>query len=165
MPISLFQYPLPADAELADLNRFIRSHRVAGVQREFVVTAAGPLLVFIVEWIESPVADSPRDVAQKIDYRELFDDDQFALFCRLRDLRKSIAEAEGIPVYSVFSNAHLAAMVTNRCREVSDLQKIREIGKARIQKYGVAFMELLNQLPQTEDSATEGHSGGVAASR
>jgi superfamily II DNA helicase RecQ len=165
MPISLFQYPLPADAELTDLNRFLRTHRVAGVQREFVVTAAGPLLVFIVEWIESPVADSPRDVAQKIDYREFFDDDQFALFSRLRDLRKSIAEAEGIPVYSVFSNAHLAAMVTNRCREVSDLQKIREIGKARIQKYGVAFMELLNQVPRTEDAATEGHSGGISASR
>jgi superfamily II DNA helicase RecQ len=34
--------------------------------------------------------------------------------CRMRQLRKEAAEKQGLPVYAVFTNDHLASMVKNK---------------------------------------------------
>lgn len=145
MPIRLFQYPLPTAEELPELNQFLASHRIAGVQREVVATAAGPLLLFIVDWVATDSATQSKGTSSRVDYREVFDDDDFARFSRLRDLRKEMAESDGVPVYAVFSNAQLAAMLTRNCRTIADLNLIEGIGKARVEKYGRAFVAALNE--------------------
>ena len=45
MRFHLFQYPLPADPELPDLNGFLSGHRVAAVSHHAVAQAASTLLV------------------------------------------------------------------------------------------------------------------------
>lgn len=148
MPFQLFQYALPADPDLTDLNSFLLAHRVATVQREIVTTAAGPLLLFIVEYLaangsagkngKSAVAGSSS--ISRIDYREVLSEADFTVFTTLREIRKQLADAEGVPVYAVFSNAQLAAMIQQKCTTVAGMLKIEGVGKARTDKYSEAFL-------------------------
>lgn len=92
-----------------------------------------------------------------MDYRALLNEEDFRLFSKLRDLRKKTADAEGIPLYGVFTNAQLAEMVRSRVAELSDFQKIEGVGKARVEKYGAPFLSLLREQPDRlpEDSGEE----------
>jgi hypothetical protein len=49
-----------------------------------------------------------------VDYKEVLNEADFAVFSRLRDLRKVIAEKEAVPAYAIFTNEQLAAMVTGK---------------------------------------------------
>ena len=46
----------------------------------------------------------------RIDYKEVLDEKTFALFSKLREKRKVLAEKDAVPVYSVFTNEQLAQM-------------------------------------------------------
>jgi superfamily II DNA helicase RecQ len=150
MPFRLFQYPLPASPELEDLNAYLASHRVAAVTQHLVSTAGGGMLVFIVETAGSLVSKPALSGGPKVDYREQLGPEDFARFNRLRDERKKWAEAEGLPVYSVFTNAQLAAMVRGKMVALADLAQIDGVGAARLEKYGARLLSLLNPLPSPE---------------
>ena len=62
---------------------------------------------------------------------------------KLRDLRKQLAQAEAVPVYTIFTNDQLAEMVRRRLNTVADLQTIVGVGEARVSKYGPAFLTAL----------------------
>ena len=50
----------------------------------------------------------------KVDFKEVLSDPEFAVFARLRALRKERADAEGVPAYALFTNEQLAEMVQRR---------------------------------------------------
>ena len=58
------------------------------------------------------------------------------MFARLREIRKEIAQADAVPVYTVFTNEQLAQMVQARATTKAALEKIAGVGDARIEKYG-----------------------------
>jgi superfamily II DNA helicase RecQ len=152
MRFRLFQYTLPAPPELEDLNAFLGSQRVASVSHQFVKNGGSAMLVFVVEMVTSPSAKGAAPNAGKIDYRELLTTEQFAVFSRLRDERKKWAEAEGVPVYTVFTNAQLADMVKRTARTTEDLRAIDGMGPARVDKYGARLLAILSELPATSDA-------------
>ncbi len=83
----------------------------------------------------------------RIDYREVLNERDFAVFAKLRRLRKEIAEREGVPAYALFTNEQLAEMVTGRVSSLADLQAIDGIGEAKLKKYGETFLaELKNSF-------------------
>ncbi len=84
--------------------------------------------------------------APKVDYKEVLSAEDFAVFSKLRDLRKALAEKEAIPAYSIFTNEQLAAMVTGKVESQAALAKIEGIGAARIEKYGAAFLTVLKNV-------------------
>jgi len=157
MNFRLFQYALPAPPLLEDLNAYLAAHRVASVAQHLVPAAGGTSLVFIVQTVGEAPARAPGTGAAKTDYREQLSTEDFELFNRLRDERKKWAEAEAVPVYTIFSNAQLAAMVQKRVRSTTDLEAIEGIGPARVAKYGE---RLLAVLVTPEARATHGAAAG-----
>ncbi|MCC6884326.1 MAG: HRDC domain-containing protein [Verrucomicrobiales bacterium] len=141
MKFHLFQYPLPAPEPLEDVNAFLASRRVASVSHHIVHGAAGSMLVFVVQTVGEAVEKVAKQ--EKVDYRELMTPEDFQRFSRLRDERKKIAEAEGVPVYAVFTNAQLAQMVQGRCGTMADLMAVDGIGKARVEKHGERLLATL----------------------
>ncbi len=145
MQYQLFQYPLPVSGELEELNGFLASHRIAVVSHHVVSNAAGGMLVFIVEYIDA-LLKTTASRPPKVDYREKLSEPEFAVFSRLRDERKRIAEEEGVPVYAIFTNAQLAEIVTRRARSDRDMLRIEGIGKAKVEKYAVRLLPLLTDV-------------------
>ena len=147
MNYRLFQYPLPAPPELEDLNAYLRTQRIAAVTHHLATTAGGTFLVFVVESVESGPVKSAGNYPPKTDFREQLSAAEFAVFSHLREERKKWAEAEGVPVYAVFTNAQLADMVKQRARTPADLRKIEGLGPARLEKYGPRLLAVLAELP------------------
>jgi superfamily II DNA helicase RecQ len=85
-------------------------------------------------------------IARRIDYRERLSEADFAIYAKLRSLRKSIAERDGLPAYALFTNEQLAAMVQQRVTSLKGLEEIPGVGPARVSKYGAAFLEILRSM-------------------
>ena len=98
MQFHLFQYPLPYDGNLNDLNSFLSNHRVVSVNREVVNCNGNQILLFTVETISGEVQESVKS-RQRVDYREQLSEDQYALFNLLRDERKRLADNDAIPEF------------------------------------------------------------------
>ncbi len=110
-------------AETEILNRFLAERRIVAVDRQFVADGCNSFWAFSVTYRDGasalePVSALGRPDKAKIDYREVFDERDFATFAALRTLRKELAEAEGVPAYALFTNEQLAAMVRGKARTV-----------------------------------------------
>ena len=79
------------------------------------------------------------------------------MFAKLRELRKEIAQAEAVPVYTIFTNEQLAQMVQSKVTTKTALEGIAGIGDARIEKYGTRILAFLQQ-----EWKETGEAGGKA---
>jgi len=66
-----------------------------------------------------------------------------ALFEQLRDLRKSLADRQGVPAYIVFSDKTLRGMVRAKPQTPGELLGVSGVGPAKLEKYGREFLEAL----------------------
>ena len=58
-----------------------------------------------------------------------------------------------MPVYSIFTNAQLAAMAERRILDAASLREIEGLGQARIDKYGARFLALMVQTTASQQTA------------
>jgi superfamily II DNA helicase RecQ len=153
MQIHVFTIPIHhSESPLSDLNRFLSSHRVAEIHREFVQDGPNSAwTVCVTTDSEHSKAESPQ--RNRVDYREVLSEEDFAVFAKLRTLRKQIAEQEGVPPYALFTNEQLAEIVRRRIETTDALKEINGIGPARIQKYGERF---LSEMRNAADGTHEG---------
>ena len=140
MKYKLFTYPVPPPENPEELNAFLSSNRILCVQSHVVIRERIPFLVFIVEYLDS--GKGPKSSQARVDYREQLSEENFLIFSQLRDLRKTIAEKEGVPVFAVFTNAQLAQMVEIQIKNVETLLSIPGIGRSKREKYGKAFVDI-----------------------
>jgi len=152
MQLKLFILPVKnLSAPEAEMNAFLRSHRVLAVKKEFVGDGENSFWTFCVEYLESAPAGiaAPGSKLPKVDYREVLKPEEFEVFSRLRDWRKGVAEKESVPVYVVFTNEQLAEMVRKRVSTKAALKEIEGVGESRVEKYGDAVLERLvfNPVP------------------
>lgn len=131
-----------------ELNSFCDSRRVLNVEKAFVPDGQRSFWSVCVTWLDGAGEKNERPKS-RLDYKEILDEKDFAVFAKLRTLRKSIADKEGLPVYALFSNEQLACMVQKRITTQAGLGAIDGVGKARLEKFGKAFLALL----QTEFTA------------
>ncbi len=145
MRLHFFAIPAldPGDAQ-AELDGFMGSHRVVGVDRQLVQDGPGSFWAVCVTVTDGASKKPGGGTARKrIDYKEVLTPEQFAVFARLRDLRKELAAEEGVPAYAVFTNEQLAAMVTRGVSTKAGLGGLSGVGPARADKYGARVLEIL----------------------
>jgi ATP-dependent DNA helicase RecQ len=66
-----------------------------------------------------------------------------SLFEKLRKLRYAISKQESVPAYVIFSDAALRKMETARPMSDTELIAIDGVGKAKLEKYGDAFINAI----------------------
>ncbi|MFM2368658.1 MAG: hypothetical protein RL619_958, partial [Bacteroidota bacterium] len=66
-----------------------------------------------------------------------------SLFDTLRKLRYEISKEESVPAYVIFSDAALRQMETERPTSDQELLAIDGVGKAKLEKYGDAFIKTI----------------------
>jgi superfamily II DNA helicase RecQ len=160
MPYTFFTIPIADDGKAQQaLNSFCAQHRVARVDKHFVADGAGSFWAICVTTADgqAPMSMGSRNTGNqkpKVDYREVLSESEFAVFAKLRELRKSLAEREGVPAYALFTNEQLAKAVQGRVCSKAGLQAIDGIGAGRIDKYGEQLLQLLvHEVPQLEAPA------------
>ncbi len=82
-------------------------------------------------------------VGVKVDSRVELDTPTFALFSRLREARKLVADQEGLPPYALFTNEQLAEVARRLPRSQGALREVPGIGVARVEKFGALLLEVI----------------------
>ena len=81
-------------AQVAEMNAFLRGHRVLAVKKEFVADGENSFWTFCVEYLDGVGAGALLPGGRpKVDYKEVLKPEEFEVFSRLRDWRKSVAES------------------------------------------------------------------------
>ncbi|MGD9209457.1 MAG: HRDC domain-containing protein [Desulfobacteraceae bacterium] len=127
-----------------ELNRFCDGCRVVNMEKAFVANGDRSFWSVCVTWLEKEQGKQ-SSIKNRVDYREVLSEKDFAIFVKLRNLRKSIAEQEGVPIYAVFTNEQLAVMVQKKVLTPTAFGAIGGIGKMRLEKYGEAFLNVLRR--------------------
>jgi superfamily II DNA helicase RecQ len=137
-----------AEAEQA-LNAFLGAHRVLTVERQLVADGAQSVWAICVAYTDAtaPALSGPARIGpgrkNRVDYKEVLGELEFAVFARLREWRKREADRDGIPPYAVFTNDQLAEIVRRQVQTHAGLAEIDGIGPARVTKYGAAVLDLM----------------------
>jgi superfamily II DNA helicase RecQ len=145
MQLKVFVLPVKnlGEAE-AEMNAFLRGHRVLAVKKEFVPDGENSFWSFCVEYLDGGGTGAvPAGGRPRVDYKEVLKPEEFEVFSRLRDWRKGVAEKEGVPVYTIFTNEQFAQMVQKKVNSKTGLKEIEGVGDARVEKYGEAVVQLL----------------------
>jgi ATP-dependent DNA helicase RecQ len=73
------------------------------------------------------------------------DADERLLFDALRALRRELADRAGVPAYIVFGDRVLLEMVAQRPQTPSAMLEVSGVGQAKLERYGAAFLEVIQQ--------------------
>jgi superfamily II DNA helicase RecQ len=139
---------LDGDDAANELNQFLSTHRILTVERNFVADGPGSAWGVCVVYLDRGTRQTPESSSsRRVDYREVLPEPEFAVFARLRSLRKTLAEKDGVPAYAPFTNEQLAAMVQRHVTSLKGLEQIPGAGASRVKKYGAQFLEILATLP------------------
>jgi len=78
--------------------------------------------------------------------RAAMDGSEEAAFQYLRTVRKSLADAAGVPAYIVLSDSVLRELVQRRPATASEMLAVPGVGPAKLEKYGEAFLGAVAEL-------------------
>ena len=140
------------------LNQFLAGHRILAIDRQFIANGANSAWAVCVSFDDSSADATPRSSIGKrgkVDFKDMLSPPEFAVFSRLRALRKERADAEGMPAYALFTNDQLAEMVQRRVTTATALRDIPGVGEARVEKYGEAFLDILKDAALPEAATAE----------
>ena len=63
----------------------------------------------------------------------------------LKDKRTALAKEQGVPPYVIFHDSTLLEMMNRRPANLSEMAKITGIGQAKLERYGQAFLQVLDE--------------------
>jgi superfamily II DNA helicase RecQ len=145
MGFAVFSVRAVGDPEaVAALNRFLAGHKVLQVDRKLVEAGGDAYWTFSVEYLDGGKVEQPPGglPSQRVDYKEVLSPAQFERFSRLWTKRKELAEAEGLPVFALFTNEQLAQIARMEKVTLSGLRNVDGLGEKKCGKYGQAIVDL-----------------------
>ena len=72
-------------------------------------------------------------------------EDDLRLFETLRELRKHLAQEQGVPPYVVFGDAALLEMSVERPSDEQGFLEITGVGQVKLERYGETFLEAISR--------------------
>lgn len=136
---------LGGEAVNDEMNAFMRSHRIVNVEKQFFATAESGYWCFCVNYLENAGVNTSSNQQQgkpKVDYKEVLEPKQYAVFTRLREIRKQIADDNAVPAFAVFTDSELAEISKLDPLTPENMLTIKGVGQAKVDKYGAAFCQL-----------------------
>ena len=95
----------------AEMNKFLAANRVLEIEQRFYQNEKGAFWCFCVRYLYSNTGGFQQQLPkQKVDYKELLNENEFAVFSKLRECRKIIAANDAVPAYAVFTDEELAGI-------------------------------------------------------
>tara|TARA_Y100000746_G_scaffold232411_1_gene249149 strand:+ start:809 stop:2788 length:1980 start_codon:yes stop_codon:yes gene_type:complete len=80
----------------------------------------------------------------KKNVHKLVNEEENALFLRLKAHRRTLSEQNQIPSYFIFNDSTLIEMVKVKPKDLDTLIKIRGVGPKKLKKFGISFLKIIN---------------------
>jgi superfamily II DNA helicase RecQ len=151
MQFKIFTIPVADDGTATEeMNRFLRGHKVLEVEQQLVSTKTGSHWHFCVKYLANAQTESKQQPISKIDYKEVLDEKTFTVFSILREVRKKIAEEDGLPVYAVFTNEELAGISALEPINIGAIKNVKGIGDKKTERFGKRLTEYYSSYKLNE---------------
>ena len=145
MQIEIF-YLEEGDTEaLEKCNLFLRSNKILAVESSFASSHNMKWSVFI-KYIPSNQKKIVHAHTDRIDYKEVLSEQEFARFAKMRDARKVMSEEMQIPAYVIFTNEELSQLSKLDKLTIENISSVDGIGVKKKERFGQRFIELYNQM-------------------
>ena len=149
--MTFFVSPFSEPSSHAELNNFLKSHRIINVEKRLIDGERGTGWVFLVEYSDIDGSKAGYTMSSKIDWRDVLTPSQFAVYDLLRKRRKEISDKTKIPLYGILSNEQLALMSQNLTSQffanlyLSEtdhfaVEKLKPAGYINLCKTGIPFL-------------------------
>ena len=165
MQIKLFTMPTFGGDEVeAEVNKFLRSHRVLQLERHFVSDQGGYWALLVEYTGGDPIAEAPpQGRRERKDPAADLSDEEKERFSLYRDVRKEIAQQRAIPPYLVFTNEELAILARLPAVNDETVKGIKGIGPQRLKDYVTYFYNLdIHAKESRTANAADSESGESA---
>ena len=142
MQIKIFTIPIIGGEKLTEeLNVFLRSQKILHIERQIATSHQGTFWSFCINYLdENHQTVTGTYERGRIDYREVLDMATFARFSKMRELRKHIAQEEGIPAFAIFRDDELAGIAQLETLTLATMKNVKGVGDKKTEKYGQRFI-------------------------
>lgn len=148
----------PAEDQVV-IDDFCARHRVVSIDKKLLESGPLPFWAVSITYLDASASlkktDYPVNKKSQIDYQVVLKPEDFAVYTKLRTLRKEISDAEKVPAFALFTNAQIAEMVTSKVITLTALGKLEGVGDSKLEKYGKQFLEILTAELSTEENQSE----------
>lgn len=130
-----------SEAEQEELNHFVQNHRVVEVAKQY--DAPRGVWTFLVTYVggePKTLYQPPR--TEKVDYKALLTEEEFARFAKLREARKLIAKDESVPAFAIFTDKELAEMAKLEDLNEVAIKQIEGINSARVEHHAARIITM-----------------------
>jgi superfamily II DNA helicase RecQ len=148
MQVQIFSIPaIENKEELQKMNAFLRGHKIIDIEKQFVNNASESFWSFCIRYINSDnqLSLNPQTQKAKVDYKEVLEEKTFAVFSKLREIRKEIAQADAVPAYAVFTDYELSEIAKLPVISESTIQSIKGIGQKKAEKYASQIQSIFHK--------------------
>ena len=98
----------------------------------------------------TPQTKAPRSASQA---SQLVRSDERQMWEALRTLRRQLAEEHSVPPYVIFPDSTLLEMLREQPEDLDDMAQISGVGARKLERYGAAFLRVLNQEQPSKPAA------------
>jgi superfamily II DNA helicase RecQ len=152
MQIKFFTVPISDNGSAQiELNKFLSANKVLEIEQFFYQNEKGAVWCFCVRYLTS-TTNFLKQLSEKIDYKEVLNEKQFAVFSKLRQIRKSMAMQDAVPAYAVFTDVELADISKLDSISENSVLQIKGIAEKRMNKYGKHLIKSYLENPSNEAS-------------
>ncbi len=156
---------LGSDSHEDALNSFLKQHCILNIRKRLIKCEGSYFLFFLIEYMDHSTSGkvsqgvnyNSSSKKPRVDYKYILSEEDFTIFDQLRKIRKKISEDNGVPVYVVLTNEHLAEVVTKRVSTEKELREISGIGDQKVGLSGpiLDFMKKLVEVETAKDETSE----------
>ena len=141
MQIKLFTIPVgDSGSALQEMNAFLRGNKILEVSEQFVSNEKGAYWSFCVRYIERAFPAAKGQKGGKVDYRKVLDEATFQKFSKLREVRKKVAQAEGVSTFIIFTDAELSELAKLDEITEKNMLGIKGIGEKKVGRFAKYFI-------------------------
>ena len=141
----------------------MRGYRVVRINKKLIEEDGRYYWAFCISYIEALIekgAESKEGYKKKgsTDYKEVLDEPAFKRFVALKQIRKEVADANGLPYYAVFTNEELSQIARSETCTEKTLINIPGIGKKKVERWGKFF---INYADHEEEQGIDTPDNGL----
>ncbi|MCI6366027.1 MAG: HRDC domain-containing protein [Spirochaetia bacterium] len=151
--MTFFVSPFSEPSSHAELNNFLKSHRIINVEKRLIDGERGTGWIFLVEYSDNEGTKSSYTMSSKVDWRDVLNPSQFTVYDFLRKTRKEIGDKTEIPLYGILSNEQLALMSQNPPKTKEDFLKIKGVNEQKYKQFGEIFLSAIQKALLTTEEA------------
>lgn len=150
---SFFISPFSEPSVTSELNSFLKSHRIINVEKKLIDGERGTGWAFLIEYSDYEIGKTfPNSQTSKVDYKDVLNPTEFAIFDNLRKVRKEISDKTRMPLYGIFSNEQLSLMAKNPPKTKDEFLQIKGVNEQKFKQFGEIFLNALKSVSSSNPS-------------